>query len=180
MLGLRGLVNQSRKDMHMPGNRSAPDVTGSPTKVEWSFQMIDAHNTRASNSILTDPAATNAQVEAAAAALQAGSNASLWRITQTNIWTGVALSSSALDAPIVSVKDAIRLQTTDLTTQAYNPAYMFAPLTVLITDQDTVDTSNAIYTAWRDAVQVLLPTGFALLNTGFVQNVQRNQSVSPI
>jgi len=163
----------------MPGTRVAPTVDGSPTAVDASFHFIDADNTKSSVNILVDPAVADADIETLAAAFQAGSNASLWKVERQEVYTGVPLASNALSDDIVSVADGVRLQTKQLTTNAYNPAYLLAPLGDMILPGPLVDTTNAQYVAWRNAVQAVLPTGFALLNVAFTQNVQRNQSISP-
>lgn len=163
----------------MPGTRVAPTVDGTPTYLSLSMAWVDDNNKKYSNALLIDAAATDIEIEAVAVAAQAGSNASLYEINVGQVYQGVPLASNALAEVHESIADKVRLQTKDLTTQAYNPAYIPAPLEILVGENNEVDISQAIYTTWRDAVQAVLPTGFALLNAGFVQNVQRNESTSP-
>jgi hypothetical protein len=164
----------------MPGTRTAPTIGGTPTNLLVSLHWVDDNNKTYANSILVDAASTDVQIEAIAAAAQAGSNASLWKVSIDNVYTGVPLASNADSAVHESIADKIRLQTKQLSSGAYNPAYIPAPLAVMVGDNNEVDITNGLFTTWRDAIQAVLPTGFALLNVGFVQNVQRNDSSNPI
>lgn len=164
----------------MAGTATAPPVNGTPTTVEVSLHWVDDNNKRYSDNILVDPATVDADIEAYAQAAQAGSNASLWQVSINTQYSGVALASQADSAVHESVADKVRLQTKQLSSGAYNPAYIPAPVEILVAENNEVDISQVLYTTWRDAVQAILPTGFALLNVGFTQNTQRNDSVNPV
>lgn len=164
----------------MPGSRSAPTVDGTPTTSSLSMSWFDADDGETTVTQLVDPTSTNVEFEAAAAAAQAMSNASLFQIDVVQSYKGIGLASNALSDDYVSVKDAIRLSNKQLASGAYIRAYVPAPLGPLILPGPIVDTTDATYITWRDAIVAILPTGFALLNTGFVQNVARNKGVSPI
>lgn len=162
----------------MPGSRSAPTVDGNPTKTILSMSFYDADEGETTVSHAIDGAATNVEIEAVAAAAQAGSNASLFDISVSQQYQGIGLASNALSDDYVSVKDAVRFSNKQLASGAYIRAYLPAPLGDMVFNKQVV-TSNAQYVAWRDAVIVVLPSGFAALNAGFVQNVQRDKGVSP-
>jgi hypothetical protein len=179
-LGLRTNDTQTRKVNLMPGTRVAPDVTGAPSSALLSMSMVDADDGQTTVSFLTNPAATNAAVEALAANLQAISQASLFEVRRHQVWAGIPLSSNAVADDYVSVNDVIRLSNKQISSGAYIRAYAPSPLGDIVGPNGTVVTTNAAYIAWRDAVVAVLPAGFALLNVGFVQNVQRNKGISPI
>lgn len=163
----------------MPGTRTAPDITTTANKTMLSISWVDAENKEYSDNIIIKSTSTAAQREAYVAKAVAASNASAWRVTQSIVWVGARNSSNALPEAHESVADKVRLSYKDLSNDAYQQAYIPAPLTVLVLVGGVVDTANSIYTDWRDAVNAIIPITFIPLNTEFVQNVQRNQIVSP-
>lgn len=162
----------------MPGTRSVPTVNGTPTKTVLSMSFYDADEGDTTVSFQIDPASTDAEIEALVVAAQAGSNASIYDVSVAQVYQGIGLASNALADDYVSVKDAVRFSNKQLASGAYIRAYLPAPLGNMVYN-GTVVVSDAQYIAWRDAVIAVLPTGFAALNAGFVQNVQRDKGVSP-
>lgn len=162
----------------MPGTRSAPTVNGTPTKTVLSMSFYDADEGDTTVSFQIDPAATDAEIEALVVAAQAGSNASIYDVSVSQVYQGIGLASNALADDYVSVKDAVRFSNKQLASGAYIRAYLPAPLGNMVYN-GTVVVGDAQYIAWRDAVITVLPSGFAALNAGFVQNVQRDKGVSP-
>lgn len=162
----------------MPGSRSAPTVDGTPTRtvLSMSFYDQDDGETTVTHQIAND--ATDVEIEALAAAAQAGSNASLFDIQVIQDYQGIGLASNALPDDYVSVADVIRFSNKQLASGAYIRAYLPAPLGTMVANQQVIVT-DATYAAWRDAVIAVLPAGFAALNAAFVQNVRRNKGISP-
>lgn len=163
----------------MAGTRTAPDVTTAQTYDEVTFSWIDDNEKEYSSTLRVNTAATAVQVEALAAAAQPAANASLWKIERRQIWRGQKNAANADSAVHESVADKIRLSLTELATGAYEQAYLPSPLQILVGDAGVVDTTQVLYTTWRDAVLAVAPTGFIGLNAEFVQYSQRNDSVSP-
>lgn len=162
----------------MPGTRSAPTVDGTPTYKSVSASLYDADEGDTTVTFRIDAASTDAEIEAYIVALQAGSNASVYDVRVEDVYQGIGLASNALADDYVSVKDAVRFSNKELSTGAYIRAYLPAPLGDMVFNKQVV-ISNTAYQNWRDAVIVILPTGFAALNAGFVQNVQRDKGISP-
>lgn len=162
----------------MPGTRSAPTVNGTPTKTLLSISFFDADEGDTTVTFQIDSGATDAEIESLVVATQAGSNASVYNVQITQQYSGVGLASNALADDYVSVKDAVRFSNKQLALGAYIRNYLPAPLGDMVFNKQVV-TSNAAYIAWRDATIVVLPSGFAAINAGFVQNVQRDKGVSP-
>lgn len=163
----------------MAGTRTAPAITAAQTYDEVTFSFIDDNEGEYSNTIRIDTAATGIQVEALAAAVQAASNGSLFAVKRSSLWVGTKSAANAASAVHESVADKIRLSLKQLSSGAYEQAYIPAPLEILVGDGGIVDTTNVTYTAWRDAVLAVAPTNFVGLNAEYVQYSQRNDAVSP-
>ena len=164
----------------MPGTRTAPTVNGTPQRTTLSMSWFDADEGETTVTQPYDPASSDTELEAVAADAQAISNASLFAIEVRQTYLGVGLASNALSDDYVSVKDVIRLSSRSADGNAYIRGYVPAPLGGLVYGNGSVLITDAGYIAWRDAFQAILPSGYALLNVGFVQNVARNKGGSPI
>lgn len=162
----------------MPGTRSAPTVNGTPTKRVLSVSFYDADEGDTTVTFQIAAAATDADIEAYVAAAQAGTNSSIYDVSITESYQGIGLASNALADDYVSVKDNVRFSNKNVATGAYIRAYLPAPLGGMVHNKQVVIADTA-YIAWRDAVIDILPSGFAALNAGFVQNVQRDKGISP-
>lgn len=80
----------------MAGTRTAPDFTGTADERNVTLHFIDTSEDYYSQVLTELPnAATDAQVEAIAAAFQAASQASLWKIQDSFLYVGAALASNA-------------------------------------------------------------------------------------
>lgn len=74
--------------MASPAVRTAPTFDGTGTRRLTTFQLIDASGDQTSVGCEFAPGVTNAQIEAVAVALQDASQASLWQITDSQLYTG--------------------------------------------------------------------------------------------
>jgi len=164
----------------MPGTRTAPTVNGTPSRTVVSFSFFDQDDGQTTISFPIDPASTDAEIEALADTAQAISNASEFEVSVTQTYLGVGLASNALADDYVSVKDAIRLSSRSADGNAYIRGYVPSPLGTLVGSGGSIVVTDSAYIAWRDAFQALLPSGYALINVGFVQNVARNKGQSPV
>jgi len=163
----------------MPGTRTASVITDSPTAILFSLAWIDDNEKEYSNAFLIKSDVTDIQLEAVVATAQLAANASCWKAEKTLQFEGQKNRSFALSAVHESVADKIRYSLKNLTNKAYTKAYIPAPLEVLISDANTVNTSETAYTNWKTAVDNAVATGFIALNVEFVQYSQRNDTTSP-
>lgn len=139
----------------MPGTRTAPDITGTPSFKEISLRWIDAVGDRRSDASIVAAAATDVQIEAVAATMVLASNASLYEVRLTEIFEGAMSKSNALAAVRESVQSNIVYHAKDVT-RADRRAFVVAPLaadfvTNTETPNDTASTMTNMMTAW-DAV----------------------------
>jgi len=95
----------------MAGTRTAPDVTGATTEIVTGLSLVDASGDLYSDSIITmgATAPSAALVQAWSEEYQALSNASLYEVRQTRIWSSDYALSNAVAAYRGSVKDGINV-----------------------------------------------------------------------
>jgi len=162
----------------MAGTKTIPAVASGQQYNLATIHWIDENEKEYSSSMRTKDAPTDPELQALIDDSQAMSNASSWRLDITEVYYGAKDAANAASAVHESVADKIRLSYKD-TAGAYEQAYIPAPLEDLILDNNVVDTSDALYTAWKTAVEAIKQVGMVALNVAFVQYQQRNDSVSP-
>jgi len=156
-----------------------PTILAGQTGYNLAISWIDQNEIEYTDRLRVKAGLTDAEIQTLVTASQAGSNASSWKVTLETCWEGEKNATNATSAVHESVKDKVRYSMKDLSTGAYNQAYMPAPLAVWVTDNNIVDTTQATYIAWKTAVDAVKLAVFSPLNAAFVQYSQRNDSVSP-
>jgi hypothetical protein len=153
-------------------------VNGTPTYKAIRVKLIDASGDERSVRLQPiDPAATNTDLEAYVAALQALTNASASVVDVIDVYAGDLLASNALTDSYQSVYDNVVLLMKDASTQQSINAFVPAPLNTLVDDGDVVDTSLVAYQTWRDAVDTILTTAFAPISVRFTERREKNDSI---
>lgn len=162
----------------MPGTRTAPAITGAATFIEISLRWIDAVGDLRSDASIVDGAATDTQIEAVAADMQAGSNASLYSVRVTDVYDGAKTKANALAAVRESVQSNIVYHAKDAgrnDRRAFLPSPIAA---VFVTGTETPDEADValddIMTAW-DAVWAGTYAGVSLR---FSERREINQKVN--
>lgn len=161
----------------MPGTRTAPTVDGSITGQRVSFRLIDSRGDRRSVSARSLTAVTDADVEALAVALQAATNASLYSVTITDLYEGLALGSNAVEAVVESVYDNVSINFKDVPGDRQQTMFIPAPLGDYILDGDVVDTADTVYTAVRDAFDTVLGGNYDAVTVTFTERRDKNDKV---
>lgn len=156
-----------------------PAIAGGANFVEMSISWIDNEEREYTETFKVDAASLATEKQAVLDAMQAASNASSWKCEVREVFEGVKNAANADAVAHESVQDKIRLSYKALASGAYLQSYIPSPLTVLVGDGGVVDTSQALYTAFKSAMDAIVPTGFTALNTEFVEYSGRNDSVSP-
>lgn len=156
--------------------RTAPTIDGSPPFISLLIRFIDARDDRRSMSIDIDPAATNADIEAAVAAVQVASNASVYDVQVQQQYSGAILVSNATDAPFTSADDVLLITYRNATDKTSRRAEVRAPLGQLVEGGEVVDVDDPIYTAVRDAFNTILPLPYDPVSTRFTERRNKNSS----
>lgn len=162
--------NSVRGNTTMPN--TVPAVTGAATHAKVSFRYIDANGQLGSDSYVTTVAlATAANVNAAAVALGAASNANVYEATIESVWRTTPTSATAVDESRESVKDNIVTLFKDNVSNKSTDVYIPAPLdTLLIPDTNQVEVEDALYLAVELAFDALLPTAYSPISVRFSEH----------
>lgn len=100
----------------MAGTRTAPAVTGTVNRVLTTLHVIDASGDRSSVSLLSATIPSAANVEAWANDYQAATQASIYKISQSQEWVGTAETNNAETNMRYGVENGVNLlfRTADL------------------------------------------------------------------
>jgi len=156
--------------------RTAPTYAGTPSYVIVSFRFIDANGQKTSTPYLTTSArATNAAIEAQAAALAAATNANLYDIVVEGHTEGAPSASTATEDPRESANDVILTLVRDPVSRKTQEVAIPAPLDALMIDgKNEPDITNALYQAVNTAANTLLPAGYDFISARFSEHSKRN------
>lgn len=165
---------QHRKVLNMP--RSVGTIDGTPDYFRVSIRWVDANGGVASDAYrVTATNGTNANIEAAIVALAAASNANIYEVEVSSVYSGNPNPSSATDAPRESVNDVISTLNKDIASGKTQEGNIRAPLDALfLTDSNNIDTANTLYDAAKDAVHAMLPTGYQGVSVRFTEHRKTN------
>lgn len=159
----------------MPGTRTAPAFTGAASQRLVTMHFIDASGDHFSQILYALPtAATDAQVEAIAAAYQAATQSSLWKISDTFEYIGPALSSNATANQRSSAAEGINLL---LKNGALSETYRIpAPIqATMVGNTDEVDTTATALTGFNSAVEAAV-TGYTVQSAQFTGRRERKNN----
>lgn len=143
------------------GTRTAPTVGGTPSFTHLSFSMIDSDGKERTDSYnVPNAAATNANIEAYAAALQGVSGASLYNVTVGASYNGDADSGNAEAQEKDSIADNLVVSTKvpavpNSTLAGYVPA---PDPDIFVAGTDTIDPTNAELATYMTALLAVLGT----------------------
>jgi len=161
----------------MPGTRTAPDITGTPAFIFLSMSFFGAGNEEVTVTFPFAGDATNAELEAVADVMQAGSNASMWQATVSRKFTGAKLVTNALNDVYPSVQDNVLITYKNPTTRNSERLYIPAPLeSFIVAGTENVDTSAPVFTNILAAVAAALPSGYAPTTTRFTEHREVNEA----
>lgn len=163
----------------MAGTRTAPSVTTIAT-TQWgiTLHLVDASGDNYTDFIAllgTDvPALT--EIEAHVAAYQAATQASVYKVTMSQIWEGEEDPDNAEVGQRNSVKDGVNLLWKNPATMGSESPRLVAPIaTVMQGNQDIPLLTAAEFTALIGTYQVLL-TGFSLISAQFTERRERKNN----
>lgn len=143
--------------------RTAPTVSGTPVLKQVSLRWIDVSGDKRADSYTFFPAATDAQIEAFAAAMGAGSNANLYEVVVQDAYSDLpdandatnATKESLFDNIVILAKNALK-QTDDL--------FIPAPIAAMLIDNGAGDSDEIDPTSV--ALNDIITAFMALRNVG--------------
>lgn len=160
----------------MAGTRTATTVDGSGNYKHISFTFIDISGDQRTISADVENATTDAEIEALGAALQAASQASLWRIGVEVVYAGDDDMNNATGGSRDSVFDNVAIRFKNAATNAGTSTYIPAPdPAVMLADSDMVDPAStelaAVFTAW-----LAMTPGFSVKSARYTERREINQA----
>jgi hypothetical protein len=161
----------------MPGTRTAPTVDGNQNALNVTLHWIDSTGEKRADSILCVTTATPAQIEAYAAAAQAMSNASLYKVTVKNEYTSTPQKSSASATVYENVGDSIVVQFKDAVLNTSQRGYIPSADNdvAMIVGTENVDPASTEMLAYLAALNALLPTNYAPVGARFSERRDINE-----
>lgn len=165
----------TQAERHDMATRTAPAVDGSPTYKQVSVTLIDESGDIRSVSLRTPASATDAQVQSYVSELQSATNASIFRVEVQYVYEGAMNRANATNATHPSVYDNVAVGFKSITTGNNQTAYIPAPLDALTLVGDSVNTTNADYVDWRDAVDTLIGGDYAPRYARFTERRESNE-----
>lgn len=160
----------------MPGTRTAPTVNGTPQYKVVSLTWYDHTGDVRTDSYQFDAAATDGQIETFAAAMQALSNATLWRIQVSAGYNSVGDSSNALEQVWENVKDNLVFLAKDTANNGFN-VFVPSPINgVFIENTETIDPTQSAISDLL-AAMLAMKSGYSIVSGRFTHRKQINRAV---
>lgn len=158
------------------GTRTAPTVNGTPTFKRVSVTYMDASGDVRSVAYPIGNADTDAEIEALIAALQTGSQASIFKVTVEDVYNSVGDQGNASSGSRDSVYDNVAVlgkSAANLSRNFFLPAPDGA---IMLGTVDQIDPAStelaAIFTAW-----LALSSGFSIVSARYTERREINQKV---
>lgn len=160
----------------MPGTRTAPTVGGTPDYKVVSLTWYDHTGDQRTDSYQFDAGATDVQIEAFAAAMQALSNATLWRIQVSAAYNSVGDSGNALEQVWENVKSNLVFLAKDSLNNGFN---VFVPSPINAAFIEGTETIDPSVQAIADllAATLAVKSGFSIVSGRFTHRKKINQAV---
>lgn len=156
--------------------RTAPVVTGAVTSVNSTVHLIDASGDQYTDNIVTLTAPTPAEIEAWAAAYQAATQASVWKVSSLSVWEGDADPDNADVGQRNSVKDGVNLLWKNISTLNTQNPRLVAPIAATMQGNQDIPLLTATeFTALIAAYAALL-TGYNLQSAQFTERRERSNN----
>lgn len=158
------------------GTRTAPAVSGAITDAVATLHLIDASGDQITDAILATTAPSGANMETLAAAYQASSQASLWKVSITQNWTGDADPDNAGTGSRDSVKDGVNMLWKNLTTLRTQNPRLVAPLAANMQGNQDIPLLTATEFAALIAAYQTILSGFSLQSAQYTERRERSNN----
>ena len=161
----------------MPGTRTVPTIDGSFQYKKLSITMYDYTGEQRTESYLINSAATDAQVEAIVAAMQAVTNGTIWRVQVGEVYNSVGDSSNALEEVWEDIQTNVVILIKDAMTNGQD-WFIPAPINALFLEgTEELNPGNAALATLLTAI-LAVKTGFSVVSGRFTQRRQVGTKVN--
>lgn len=132
--------------------RTAPTVNGTPTYKTISVTLYDYTGDQRTDTYQVDADASDVEIEAFVAALQAVTNATIWRVTVGQVYNSTGDSANATEAVWENAKDNVVLLMKTATNDAID-FYIPSPINAMFLEgTENIDPSNVALGALMTAI----------------------------
>lgn len=156
--------------------RTAPAATGAPNEVLTSLSLVDASGDLYASTLKGTTIPTDIQTEALAAAYQAGSKASLYRIIQTRMWVGDIDPQNADVGQRNSVKDGVNMLWRNDTTLMTQSPRLVAPVDAVMQGNQDIPLWSAQIALDLNAAILAILSGFTLRSVQYTERRERSNN----
>lgn len=161
----------------MPGTRTAPTVDGTGTFGRISMSLVDAQGDIRSISLIVDQAISAANQEALVAATQLITNASVYSVEFTKVYSGARATSNASDTVVNSVFSNIVYHVKASPTSSQR-AYVPAPVdAVFVAGTDTPDIVDTDLAAWFGSVLTAVGGAYTGQSVRYTERREVNDAI---
>jgi hypothetical protein len=161
----------------MPGTRTAPTIDGAETYQRVSVTVYDYTGEQRTDSFIVDAGTTPAEIEAFVLALQAITNATIWRVQVADVYDSNGDPENAVEAVWENAKDNVVVLTKDVMNNAQD-YYVPSPINdIFIEGTENLDPSVTEFNAWL-ATLSNLRTGFAVKSARFTHRRQIGSKIN--
>lgn len=169
-------LTSDRESDHIMATRTAPDSTMAVTSTLVTLHLIDASGDQYTDAILVTAAPSAADVEAWAAAYQAATQSSLWKITTESRWEGDADPDNADVGQRNSVKDGVNLLYKNITSLRTTTPRLVAPIPAVMQGNQDIPLLSAAEMVALIGAELAILTGFALTSAQFTERRERTNN----
>jgi len=156
--------------------RTAPVVTGAVTSSMLSLALIDASGDQISEALVTPSTFSTANMETFAAAYQASTQASLWKVTYSSLWEGDLDPDNADVGQRNSVKSGVNMFWKNLTTLKTQSPRLVAPIAANMQGNQDIPLLTATEFAALIAAYTTLLSGYTIQNAQYTDRKERSNN----
>lgn len=137
----------------MAGTRTAPTVDGTPNWKVVSITVYDHTGEQRTDSYYFDADSTDAEIEAFVAALQAATNATIWKVSVSFLYNSIGDSSNAVEEVWEDADTNVVLLAKSPTVVKGDDFYIPAPINdMFIEGTNEIEPTNAVLAALMAAI----------------------------
>jgi len=162
----------------MAGTRTAPDptVADSETSVTTTLHLMDASGDVVTEAITTTAPPSSAETEAWAAAYQAATQASLYKITVSTAYEGASDPDNATTGSRDSVKDGINMLYRNLATLRATTPRLVAPISAVMQGNQDIPLLSATEAVALLNAQAAILSGYELQSAQYTERRERSNN----
>lgn len=164
------------KGIEMAGTRTAPQVNGTPNVVQTTLHLMDASGDIFTDAITTTTLPGDTEIEAWAAAYQAATHATLYKVSVTSEYEGEADPDNATTGSRDSRSDGINLLYKNITTLRSVTPRLIAPVPAVMQGNQDIPLLTSTEMTALILAELALLVGFQLQSAQYTERRERSNN----